>query len=287
MNPLIPALEPRARLIAEILGNRIDDPGQFKGYTRDEPLKGRLVHAGEILWFREQYEGHRGMTFGFLSARGIDSEAVGEDRVIASNVVEKEEKLFELKKAIELEETLTHTFSRIITVEEALERAWEVNVKAALSVSYAGVTGMLEASAKYGEKLSSKVTTQTKEERTVTKRIKVQGPVEVRYIAERSTDTIVREYKAVPEVDFKLYFGTDLGAWEWASFHDVFIAAANGESPVNTDYSIFASSSPSFDLFDQHPVPAADIEALRQPLVNPVSFTAEFQTVNRQSIKAL
>ena len=288
MNPLIEALEPRARLCAEILGNRLPDSGQFKGYTRDEPLKGVLVRANTIEWNREHYSpDHAGMTFGFLSARGINSEPVGTDRVIASNVIERKEDLIVFKKAIEYEETISHTFSRTRTVEEATEEAWEVSAKASLTLAYGGVTGLLEAAAKYGQKLNRKTTDTETVQDTVTKRIKVVGPVEIRWVAERSTDTLLREYDAVPDLDFKLYFVTDNSAWEWASFADVFIAAANGEAPVDQSYSIFASSSPSHDVFEQHPVPESDIIELRKPLAKPVRFSAEYQTINRQSIKAL
>lgn len=287
-NQLIEALEPRARLIAEILAQRITDPGPWSGYQRSEPLVGVLQRVGEIKWQRHGFP-NSSMTFGFLKVHGINAQTAGKDQVISSDEIERHEDLFQLEKPVKYSETLRHTFTKTKTVEEATEQAWKVSAKASFEAKYGGIGGSVEAAAEYGQKLSRKVANAETVTDEVTKTIEVQGPVTIRWIAERSTDTLVRKWEANVDLDFKLYWvaGPASGAWEWSSYRDVFVPAARGEAPVDQSYSIFASSSDSHDLFEQHPVSDLDIAELEKPLASPIPFTAGFQTVNRQSIKAV
>lgn len=287
---LINALEPRARLIADILANSIENPGPWQGYHRDEPLIGVLETADSIKWRRAGVSPdavYGTMVFGFLKVRGVSAEADGEDEIIASNVTEHHEDVLSFAKPIKYTETLRHTFSKTMNVEEATEQAWKVSAKAAFALAYGGVTGSVEAAAEYGQKLARKSSESTTISDEITKTIEIVGPVHISWVAERSTDTILRKWNAVPDIDFKLYWRSADSGWEWSNYHDVFVPAARGESPVNTDYSIFASSSPSHELFEQHPTSDADIALLESPLATPIPFTATYQTVNRQSIKAI
>ena len=285
MSALVEGLRPRAQLTAEILAERIHDP-HWAGYRRDEPLKGVLCRANEVHWTRIGVP-TESMVFGFLKVRGIDARQAGTEEVIASNVTERHEDYFEFDKPVTYRKTLSHTFTSTTSVEEATKQAWEVAAKAHFSITYSGVSGGVEASAKYGQELARKSSASETVSDTVTTEIEIVGPTTVRWIAERSTDTILRRYHAVPDLDFKLYFRTEDSGWEWASFADVFVPAARGEAPVDQSYSIFASSSPSHDLFDDRPVAADDLEALSAPLAEPIPFDATYTTVNRQSIKAL
>ena len=286
MSQIVEALRPRAQLVAEILGSRIPNAGSWSGYRRDEPLKGVLQTADTVRWTRIGYD-DQSMTFGFLKVLDISAQQAGEDRIISSDVVERHEHLYKFDKPIKYTETLSHTFSKTTSVEEAAKQAWEVAAKVNFSVTYSGVSGGIEASAKYGQELARKSSEAVTESDTVTKTLEIQGPVEFRWVAERSTDTIVRSYDAVPDLDFKLYFQGKSSGWEWASFADVFIPAAGGNAPVDQSYSIFASSSDSHDLFDRFPVGGEDLQALESELADSIPFTAKFQTVNRQSIKAI
>lgn len=283
---LITALQPRAQLVAETLATRLPRPGAWAGYHRDEPLVGVLARAGEIEWHRHG-DPAAGMTFGFLSVRGMTANVVGDDRVIASDVLEHSEKLYHFDKPIHYSETLKHTFSRTTTVEEATERAWHVAAKASLSVEYAGIKGAVEASTQYGEKLAQKSSEAVTVSDEVTKTIEVNGPVEIRWIVERATDTLLRTYDAAPDLDFKLYFRTGDEAWEWSSYRDVFVAACRGEAPVDQSYSIFASSSDSHDLFENSPVSDEDIALLEASLTSPVRFSAQYEIVTRERNEAL
>ncbi|MCY4668556.1 MAG: hypothetical protein OXC29_11265, partial [Rhodococcus sp.] len=247
---------------------------------------GTLVRAGEIEWHRHSNPA-ASMTFGFLKVRGISAQAAGVDRVIASDVIERHEDYFRFDKPVKYTRMLSHTFTKTASVEEATEQAWKVAAKASLSLAYGGVTGAVEASAEYGQKLARKTAESGTTSDTVTTTVELQGPVEVRWVAERSTDTLLRDWEAVPDLDFKLYWRTEDSGWEWASYADVFVAAARGEAPVDQSYSIFASSSPSHALFADAPVSADDIAALEAALARPIRFSAEYQVVNRASIEAL
>lgn len=282
---LISSLEPRARMIADILASRIPDPGPWAGYQRSEPLVGVLQRVGEVKWMRHG-QPSSSMTFGFLKVRGISAQAVGRDEVISTDVLERHEDTFDLQKPVHYTEVLRHSFSRTMNVEEATEQAWKVSAKASFSAKYAGIGGSVEAAAEYGQKLSRRVGESVSVSDEITKTIDLQGPVSVRWIAERSTDTLLRKWEAVPDLDFKLYWVGGNSAWEWSSFADVFVPAARGEAPVDQSYSIFASSSDSHDLFERYPVPDADIALLQAPLATPIPFTAEYQVINRQSISA-
>lgn len=289
-NPLITALEPRARHIAGILAPRIPHPGAWEGYQKNEPLIGTLTEANTIQWRRSSVPPdavYGTMVFGFLTVRELSGTQTGQDVVISSNVIERHEDLFQLEKPIKYTETLRHTFSRTSTVEEATEQAWKVSAKASFTAKYGGIGGSIEAAAEYGQRLARKTSESVTMSDEITKTIEVQGPVTIRWIAERSTDTIARHWNVVPDLDFKLYYRSGDSGWEWSSFRDVFIPAAKGEAPVDPSYSIFAGSSDSHDLFEQHPVPDPDIEELSEPTALVIPFTAEYQTVNRQSIKAL
>ena len=155
MSQLVEALRPRAQLVAEILGARIPNAGAWHGYGRVEPLRGVLQTADTVRWTRLGY-GDQPMTFGFLKVRGIDSEQSGIDQVISSNVVERHEHLYKFDKPVKYTETLRHTFSKTTSVEQAAKQAWEVAAKVNFSVTYSGVSGGIEASAKYGQELSQR-----------------------------------------------------------------------------------------------------------------------------------
>ena len=288
MSQLIKSLEPRARIIAEVLSARLPDPGPWAGYQRSEPLFGTLVSAGTVRWIRKGW-GKQGpsMHFGFLSVAGITGDKDGEPVVVASNVIERKEDHFQLEKPIKYTETIKHTFTRTQTLEEATKQEWEVSAKASFSAKYGGIGGSVEAAAKYGQELARKVSNSETISDEITKVVELQGPVDIRWITERSTDTLRQSWQAVPDVDFKLYFATEDSGWEWTSFKDVLIPALRGEQPVDTGYTIFGGSSDLHDIIEAHPVAEADLEELNKPLPDPVSFDAAFQTVNRQSIKAL
>ena len=286
MSTIVEALRPRAHIIAEVLGERLPS-SVWAGYQRNEPLRGLLMKSDEVMWRRYGHGDANPMYFGFLKVRGIDARSTGDTEVISSDVIERHEDNYVFEKPIKYTHTLSHTFSKTTTLEEAKKEAWEVAAKANFSISYSGVSGGVEASAKYGQELSRKAAQSETTSDTVTRAIEIQGPVELRWVAERSTDTLLRKYAAVPDLDFKLYWRTDDSAWEWTSYADVFVPAAKGEAPVDQSYSIYSSSSPSHDLFNDNPVPPEQIKELELPLANPIPFSAEYQTVTRQSIKAI
>ena len=289
MSRLVVALEPKARLIASILSQRIDAPA-WQGYTADEPLDGVLQTSDSVRFHRPGNE-NAVLIFGFLRATGVDAKTAADDEVVSSDVIERSERLIQFDKPIAYEETLSHTFARTQTAEEATKEAWEVSAKASLSLAYGGVTGALEAAAKYGQELTTKASTSESTSDTITKDFKVQGPVTLRLVAERSVDTLRRKYDAVLHVEAKIYWQDytegNSAAYEWADI-ETFALAAAGESPVDPEGSRFASSSPSsYRLFADRPVSDSDVAALTGPLSSPVSFEAAYQTVNRQSLKAI
>lgn len=290
MSKLVTALEPKARLIAAILAQRIPMPA-WQGYHTGERLDGQLRTADTVRFWRA-VNPNAVLIFGFLRVVDIDGNPTGEDKIVSSDVIERHERLIQFDKPIKYTETVSHTFSRTQTVEEAAKEAWEVGAKASLSLAYGGVTGAFEASAKYGQELAHKASLSETTSDTISKTFELQGPVTARIVAERSTDTIVRDYEASPNIEAKLYFQdhteghSGARAYEWTDI-ETFALAAAGESPVDTDYSRFASSSPSYELFAKRPVADVDIEALRAPLAEPVQFQARYQTVNRQSLKAI
>lgn len=285
MSELIKALQPRAELIAGILADRIKPAGKWEGFRTDEKLVGILERTNEIKWVREITGAS--MTFGFIAVRSIDGKPRGKEEVLRSDVIERHEDVFDLAKPLKITQELTHTFTRTQTREEAKKQAWEVGAKASFSAGFGSVKGSVEASAKFGQDLETKISSAETVSDTIRKTIEVQGPVKIHWVAERSTDTVQQVWDLIPDLDFKLYWRTDTEAWEWASFQDVFIPAANGDSPVNTDFSIFASSSPSHNLFEKFPVDPSLIACLRDPVSPSIQFRGEFQTVNRQSIQAL
>lgn len=286
MSQLVQALTPRAHVIADILSHRLPHPGAWEGYTAAEQLIGTLEKVNEVKFTRPGHPDAK-MYFGFLRVKDIDANQTGEDEVVKSEVIERQETLFKLDKPIRYTETLSHTFTHAKSVEEATEQAWKVGAKVHFEAKYGGIGGGVEASAEYGQKLARKTNEQETVSDTITKELMVQGPVEFRWVAERATDWMRRKYNAVPDLDFKLYFQTGAEAWEWASYRDVFVEAARGNAPVDTDYSIFAGSSESHDMFEQYPVSEEQLSDLDKPLAEPISFEAEFQVVTRQKIEAL
>ena len=295
---VVEALRPRAEIVASILAPRITNPGpgEWEGYTIDERLEGALETIDTIRYWRPSRPDAK-LHMGFLEMTDIQEES-RVTTLIGGVKTEHERSVVKFTKPVKYKKTLSHSWSKsgtntkTISFGEAAKQAWEVAAKASIEASYGGIKGALEVSGKYGRELSQQKsqseTNSETESRTnaESEEMEFTGPIEFTYDASRSIQHESAVIKARCDFEFKLYF-TDTKspfAWEWRTFRGVFIPAAKGLSPENTDYSIFAGSSPSYEMFRDAPVSDKEIEMLMRPSDKVIEFVVEYDSVTSDTL---
>jgi len=292
---LVEANMNRAIAIAAILAPRILKPwpgkkpeqkgyedNPWRGYKPEEGLVGHYTSYNTLTYERPSNR-HAKLVMGFLSMKDIKQKEISDSIVLSENIIEKYVDEYHFKKAIKYSETIEHTFSKTVSFSEAAKQAWEVAAKVAFSAEYAGIKGSVEASAKYGQELSQSRSESETQTDKVSKTIEIQGPVDIKYEAVRSSSKIRQIIKAVCDFDFKLYFQcpdpkTGLGAFEWSMFHSSFLPLASGFAPETEN---------AFYLFDKDLPSDEEIKAITDPSDKIVEFVVDYDNINSQKINAL
>ena len=289
---LVEALKPRAQSIAGVLSTRLRFPGIWADYKPSEKLEGELSEIDTVSYWRRSHPDTK-IHFGFISMKDIKEEHRSAPTVIGNAIPERATFVVDFDKPVRYKETIEHEWSRTISFSEAAKQAWEVAAKASLSVEYAGIKGALEVSGKYGEELSRSHSESETERDKISKELEFTGPISFKMEANRSVGKESRVICARCEFDFKIYFETGCTGpnqervWEWFNFHGVFIPIAKGLSPRNTDYSIFASSSPSYELFHNNPVRGEELERLTASSGKLVEFVVEYDNIIEQELRVV
>ena len=293
---LVDAMKPKAIAIAGVLSDLITNSPDVKdyqtgqminyknnpwaGYSKDEGLVGHLISNDCLTYYRKSNHNAK-LTMGFLTMVDIKEHTKSDPIVLSENIIERYVDEYNFEEAVEYVENIKHTFSKTMTYEEAAKRAWDVAVKAALSVGYAGVSGSIEAAAKYGEELSQKTTYSTTQTDEISKTITIKGPVHIQWEAKRVSSKIRRTVRAVCDFDFKLYFHVPVpelggrGTFEWYPFKTHFVPLLKGVAPEDdvTHY-----------IFKGKDIPEDVIEAIDDPSSKAIEFNIDWDNVNSQVI---
>ena len=264
----------------------VDNP--WVGFDPREGLEGHLT-SSDLLTYQRKSNPQAKLLMGFLKMTNIKEAEKDDPVLIAENIIEEHTDVYNFKKPIKYSETIEHTFSKTETFEEAAKQAWEVAAKASLSVEYAGIKGAFEASAKYGQELSQRHSTSVTQTDKISKYIEIQGPVELKYQAKRSSSKFRQHIKAVCDFDFKLYFQvpdpvTGLGVFEWSNFQTLFIPQIKNFAPEDelknmNVWSVFGGQS---NLPTEE-----EIEAIVQPSDKIIEFYVDYDNVNEQSLNVI
>ena len=293
---LVQALTPKAIAIASVLAPRIsklsghsemngdwnyfDNP--WKGYKPEEGIEGHYT-SSDLLTFIRPGHPHAKLLIGFLKMTNIKEQEKGKPIVLSEDVPEKYEDIYNFEEKVAYTETISHTFSKTTTFSQAAKQAWEVAAKVALSAEYAGIKGSFEASAKYGQELSSSSSESTTRSDTVSKTLSFEGPARFKLQAKRSSSKIRVWVKAICDFDFKLYFQvpdpkTGLGSFEWTSFQNDFIPAIKGISPED-QYSV--------PMFLKDPVSEKEVQDIVTPSDKVIEFPVDYDNPISQQLNVL
>ena len=285
----------RAIGIASVLAPRIlkpwpgKQPGQsgyegnpWQGYKPEEGLIGHYTSSDTLTYERPSNRNAK-LIMGFLKMTSVKQKEASEPLVLSENIIEKYVDEYHFKKPIKYTETIEHTFSRTVSFEEAAKQAWEVAAKASFSAEYAGIKGAVEASAKYGQELSSRTSQSETHSDKISKTIEIQGPVDIKYEAVRSSSKIRQVVKAVCDFDFKLYFQcpnptTGLGQFEWTTFQTSFLPLILGFAP-ETEHAYY--------LFDNDLPNPTEIHKIKKPSDKEVEFVVDYDNVTSQKLNVL
>ena len=293
--PITEALAKRAGLIIEAIaartvtiqsddgsGLKVIDAGHWKGFKAVHPLDGVLESADSIRYTMPG-DGHDSAALRLVGLKMTDVQEVERTDVTKteSNVVERHRDVIKFPEGIRYTEQLKHTFSKTVTEQEAAKQAWEVAAKASIGLSYGGITGNIEASAKYANELSRQVGHSETVSDEITKTLEITGPVDLTWEAYRSLDRERRIITARCEFDFAVYLdpGPDRpGSFGWDSFWTGFLPVARREAP-ETDF--------MYQGFRNYPLSDRELDALAEPSGALVRFPVDFDNVQTQHIEAV
>lgn len=278
---LTDALRRRMSLIAQAMSERVSHPGAWEGYRADEGLDGRYTHDPS-LGYAPTLDYHRPsnpeatISLGFVEMVSIQEELPGDVTVIREGIEESHEWDVEFKHPIEYEETLSHTFEKTVSEQEATAKAWEVSAKASIGVNYAGITGSLEVAGKYGETLNRQVSDSETERDTISRTLRFKGPASFRLRAERSRNRESRVMRARADWDGKIYFNTSETQWEFTTFRTQFLPIIRRTAPDDVY---------GYQEFVDAPMTDDEIAAIEAPPEGVIEWVAEYDAILTQSLR--
>lgn len=282
------ALLKRMALFSQAMAERVPAYA-WEGYRAEEGLISRLERPSELggaLTASYQRPGHPEATcaMAWLTMTDVKEESRGPITVLSEEIVSSE--------TVELD--IPAGFTETVSVAEELEtlhtwgtayahaakEAWEAGGKASLSLAYGGVTGAVEAFAKYGREASQSESGHDdhseRKKNTHERQRTYTGPLKATIVATRSHRREQRVVTARCDFDGKVYWSTGQTQWEFSNYMTQFIPIAMRVA----DDSIYG-----YQEFRAKPLSDAEIEALSAASDALVSFVVPFDNVLAESIK--
>lgn len=289
---LVEALEPRARRAAEAIVSRMNDPGEWSGYTADEELLGELVESGFVRYRRAKYPLAK-LVFRGCTMTDVKKVHRGDPVILEANILEHEHDSIEIgKDGVTLTETISHTFETTTTLDEQVKAGFEAGIKAYGEVSgnegvVSGKAGVELTAKVYGEYQKHWGSSETHSD-TVSRTVTVAKPGEYDYEATRSRNREARKISSWSDFNHTVELFDETGAGQapprimiacesWVMFLQVVI----GLAPHTKD----GRTVGFYDLFIENQLSEEQYDDLAQPSAAPVSFTAEYDNVLAQDIK--
>lgn len=280
--PITEALRSRMQLTARLLAERVD-PGRWHGYNESESLVARLTRSNDLgnsltaeYWRTSDPKAR--IVLGFLDMTDIQTKETVSETVIEDGIEERFVYDFDIPAGVTDKEERSHTFSKTTSFEEAAKKAWEAGGKAALTASYGGIGGSIEAYGKYGEELADKHASATTVSDTIVKNLTFTGPCKVLLEAYRCRQRREKIVRAQCNIDGKVYFMGAASMWEFTTYQSQFLPIARRTS----DDSVYG-----YDEFMNKPVSDSDLDRLEAAPDAIIEFPVHFDCVTTQHLKPL
>ena len=273
---LVDANKQRALLLSGFIANRLDAYGvnsAWAGYNIGEGLEGVLIASDLMCYHRPGYRDAKL----YLRYPKITDEVdlqLGEPEHYDKNVIETYSDTITKIKGVEFDDSISHTFSKLKTMQEAFKVGAEVAIKAGFE--YSGVSG--EVSAKITSEYSRQWGEQTTHTDTVSRAIKLPVDFEgkVEYTATRSVDKIRRQVKAVGNMTYEVEVigGEHYQVAKWSSLSEFLLVATGFGDAQKSLYREFINNR----LSDN------EVDAINDAGKQSTEFVIEYENVNSQEI---
>ena len=289
---LIDANKPRAILIADAITQRLgDQAGEWTGYNPDEGLEGILVTDTLLRYNRPGHNSDAAQNYALLffhEPKLADIKEVdwGEYNPVQKDIIERENLSIDKIKGVNYKDTLSHTFSKTTTLNEAFKIGAEVAVKAYFKGSYAGVEGGAEISAKLTAEYNRQWGSEETHTDSVQREIELPPETEGKIIFEavRSVDKMERHIKATSNIDYGINYVSGpmippenhpLIDFNWTSLQQ-FIDIAQGNA---------AADKPMYHQFMSNPLYDDNVQEIQDAGEQSIDFTLNYDNVTSQEIR--
>ena len=291
---LIESQEQRAALIAELCAYRNDKTGSrsaWSGYRKEEGLDGILVQDNLLRYARPGTGDSN--NFALLFFRGptlVDIKKVDWGKPVSTekDVIERYSSPIEKIKGVEYEDTIQHTFSKTMTLQQAFKIGAELAIKAFFKASYSGVEGGAEVSAKLTAEYSRQWGESETHTDTVTRKITLPAEFEgdVLYEAIRSVDKMQRTITAMSNMEYEVSFvsGPVIPPENHPLIHAVWASVAEF---LSVGKGFAAADKAMYGEFMDNKLSTDEIEAVQKAGEQTVEFSLSYDNVNSQEIRIL
>lgn len=289
---LVEANQQRAQLAAHYIVQRLDQPGEWSGFTKDEPLVGELRFEDFLAYHRKDHP-RALIIFDKLQMYNVIKVDRGDPIVIERNVIERYQESVTIDKPVTYTGTLTYTFGETQTLSQQVKVGAEASVKVTAGVDMVAKVTAEVAVKIYAEYLRAWGESSTWSN-TVERKITVNGPCVVDYEAYRAKSKIQRQIEAHTDFTHGIRLIDETGAqgetppfvsegWGWQEFLEV----TQGRAPKyrETDYGRVETAM--YGAFMARQLNDEQYEELKAPSDGLVSFLVNYDEVVEQDIKIL
>ena len=281
---LIDANMDRAIFIASVCAERFGDrAGEWRGYSPEEGLNGILVKNDLLRYVRP---GHDNGNFAGIFFRGpqlkeIEKVDWGEYNTVEKDVVERYSEKIQKIPGVAYKDTITHTFTKAHTMQEAFKVGAEVAVKAYFEGSGGGVKGGVEIAAKLNTEYSKQWGEAETHTDTVERSIELPADFkgDVTFEAVRSVDKMERTVTAKSNMDYEISF---VSAPLIPPENHPFIECNwdSVEQFLNIGMGLEAADKPMYNEFMRNKLADNEVAQIKQT----VTFTMNYDNVVSQEI---
>ena len=288
----------RAQLVAELCASRIAQPNLWRGYTRDEELCGELRRQSQIHFWRKDSP-QAVLVLENPTMHDIKEVDWGDEVITESNVVERYKDSIHIGKDVEYDEEVSHTFSKTRSLLEQAKIGAEAAIRGLVGGEYAGAKAEVEVSAKISAEYSKQWGEQDQITDTITRDVKVHGPIDLEYEAVRSIDRAQRKITAKTDFEYAIGLIDETGAGQnppriyywWESFLE-FISIIEGTAPRTKDWTrgdgvVMTMDVPMYNEFRDDPLSGQQIHQLKKVPTGKTVFIVEYDNVIGQKINII
>ena len=281
------ALHDRMALFAQAMAERVP-AGAWAGYHAADGLVGRITRPSSLggaltVDYHRPSNPSATCAMAWLTMTDVQEESRGPVTILNEEILETKTIDLDIPAGVKETRSVAHELERVhswgTAYSNAAKQAWEAGGKASLSIAYAGVTGAVEAFAKYGQEATqSNSGHDDHSERTKdadSDELTFTGPVKTRLVAKRSRQREQRIITARCDFDGKVYWQTGESGWEFTTYQTQFIPVAMRTA----DDGIYG-----YQEFRDKPLMDSEIEALSAPSGALVSFPVVYDNVLSESL---